>query len=148
MAAIKKIVIVSGYFNPMHIGHINYIGEAKKLGNFLIAIVNNDEQVKIKGSVPFMPEYERIEIIKALKYVDEAMLSIDKDRSVVKSIEAVAKKYKGELILARGADRNADNVPESEKEFCKKFNIKIVYGIGGEKIQSSSRLLTDKIKWM
>ena len=74
----KKIVVTSGYFNPLHIGHINLIREAKKLGEFLVVIVNNDEQVKIKGSDPFMPESERMEIIKALKHVDEVFLSIDK----------------------------------------------------------------------
>ena len=62
----KKIIITSGYFNPLHIGHINLIKDAKKLGDFLVVIVNNDEQVRIKGSVPFMPEQERIEIIKPL----------------------------------------------------------------------------------
>ncbi len=145
-AIMQKIVIVSGYFSPAHIGHIHYIREAKKLGDFLVAIVNNDEQVKIKGSTPFMSENERLSIIKAIRYVDEVFLSIDKDESVVKSLEAVAKKYQGQLILARGADKNADNVPGSEKQFCKKFNIETIYGVGGEKIQSSSWLLNNVIK--
>ena len=86
----KKIVITSGYFNPAHIGHINLFREAKKLGDILVVIVNNDEQVKIKESLPFMPEKERVEIVKAIKYVDEVFLSIDKDRSVQKSLKAVA----------------------------------------------------------
>src|SRR3989344_3507116 len=144
----KKIVVASGYFNPPHIGHAHYIEDSKKLGDFLVVIVNNDEQVKIKGSAPFMSEDERVEIIKAIKYVDEVFLSIDKDKSVVKSIEAVAEKYSGELILARGADKTADNVPQSEKQFCRKFNIKTIYGVGGGKIQSSSRLIDNAIKFM
>ena len=77
--ATKRVVITSGYFNPLHIGHINLIREAKKLGDFLVVIVNNDEQVKVKGSVPFMPEQERMEIVRALRYADDVVLSVDKD---------------------------------------------------------------------
>lgn len=137
---IKKIVITSGYFNPLHIGHINLFREAKRLGDVLIVIVNNDEQVKLKGSVAFMPESERIEIIKAMKYVDEVFLSIDKDRSVVKSLEAVAKSHRaGELFFANGGDRNAGNIPEVK--VCEEFNIKMVDCVGGGKVQSSSWLI-------
>lgn len=141
----KKIVITSGFFNPIHIGHINLIKEAKKLGDFLIVIVNNDEQVKIKGSVPFMEEQERIEIIKELKHADDVFLSIDKDGSVAKSLEFIAKKYKGELYFAKGGDRNLSNIPEAEKLVCQNFNIKVINGVGGSKVQSSSVLL-GKIK--
>lgn len=137
----RKVIITSGYFNPLHIGHTNLIREAKKLGDFLVVIVNNDEQVKIKGSVPFMPEQERIEIVKALRYADDVILAIDKDGYVAKSLEMIAKKYPGDLYFAKGGDRNADNIPESEKEVCQKFNIKIINGVGGDKVQSSSWLL-------
>ncbi|MEK7080432.1 MAG: adenylyltransferase/cytidyltransferase family protein [Patescibacteria group bacterium] len=140
----KKIVIISGYFNPLHIGHIDYIREAKKLGDYLIVIVNNDEQVKVKGSIPFMQERERIEIVKAFKYADEVMLSIDKDKSVAKSLEAIAKKYDGELFFANGGDRYAGNIPEVA--ICKEFNIKMIDGVGGAKVQSSSWLLNKIIK--
>ncbi len=137
----KKIVITSGFFNPLHIGHINLFREAKKLGDYLVVIVNNDEQVKIKGSMPFMSEAERLEIIKAQKYVDEVFLSIDKDITISKSLELIAKKYGGELYFAKGGDRNAGNIPESEKYVCEKFNITIVNGVGGDKVQSSSWLI-------
>lgn len=146
----KKIVITSGFFNPIHIGHINLMREAKKLGDFLVVIVNNDEQVKIKGSISFMPEQERIEIIKDLNYVDEVLLSIDKDITIAKSLEFIAKKYlsaqagQGELYFAKGGDRNIDNIPESEKLVCQTFNIKIVNNVGGDKVQSSSWLLGNK----
>src|SRR5438128_600676 len=103
----KKIVITSGYFNPIHVGHINLMREAKKLGDYLVVIVNNDLQVKIKGSVPFMDEKERMEIIKALKYADEVMLSIDNDKTVAKSLEHVARNYQGYLCFAKGGDRNS-----------------------------------------
>jgi cytidyltransferase-like protein len=137
----KKIIITSGFFNPVHVGHINLMREAKKLGDFLVVIVNNDAQVTQKGSTPFMPEQERIEIIKALKYADTVFLSIDKDKSVAKSLEAVAKLYPGQLYFAKGGDRNADNIPETEKKICETCNITIVNNVGGEKIQSSSWLL-------
>lgn len=141
----KKIIITSGFFNPIHIGHINLIKESKKLGDFLIVVVNNDNQVKIKGKTPFMPEKERIEIIKSLKYVDEVFLSVDKDISVSESLTAVAKKYPGtELFFAKGGDRSSEivgNIPENELKACQDFNIKIVNGVGGGKVQSSSWLL-------
>ena len=141
----KKIIITSGYFNPLHIGHINLIKDAKKLGDFLVVIVNNDEQVRIKGSVPFMPEQERIEIIKALRYADEVLLSIDRDATQTESLKFVALKYPGDLYFAKGGDRNANNIPEGEREVCKKFNIKIINGVGGDKVQSSSVLIKNSI---
>lgn len=136
----EKVVITSGYFNPLHIGHINLIRDAKKLGDFLVVIVNNDEQVKIKGSVPFMPESERIEIVKAIKYVDEVFLSIDKDTGRQdKTLIFLSEKYKGnEIIFAKGGDSTMENV---EADTCKKLGIKIVLDVGGGKIQSSSWLL-------
>ena len=140
-----KIVITSGYFNPLHIGHINLIREAKKLGDVLVVIVNNDEQVKIKGSVPFMPEQERIEIVKALRYADGVVLSVDKDGTVSESLKVVAKKYPdAELFFAKGGDKNSENIPE--KKICEELKIKIINGVGGDKIQSSSWLLKSAIK--
>ena len=144
---IKKVVITSGYFNPLHIGHINLIREAKKLGDFLVVIVNSDEQIKIKGNISFMPEQERIEIIKALRYADDVILSVDKDSTVAESLITVAKKYPGaELFFAKGGDRNAGNIPEIETKACSDFNIKVVNDIGGGKVQSSSWLLKNVIK--
>ena len=137
----KKIVITSGFFNPVHIGHLNLLRDSKKLGDFLIVIVNNDNQVEIKGSIPFIAERERLLIIENLKPVDEVFLSIDQDGTVAKSLEAVAKKYDGELYFAKGGDRNIDNIPESEKEVCEKYGIKLISGVGGGKVQSSSELI-------
>ena len=144
----KKIVITSGYFNPLHVGHMNLMREAKKLGDFLVVIVNNDEQVKVKGSMPFMGENERISIVKDVKYVDAVFLSIDKDLSIAESLKLVAQEYEGKLIFAKGGDRNFNNLPESEKLACKEFNITVVSNVGGGKVQSSSLLLNnrDKIK--
>jgi len=136
----KKVVITSGYFNPLHIGHVNLIREAKKLGDYLIVVVNNDKQVKIKGSIPFMPEGERLEIIKALKPIDEAFLSIDVESGRQdKTLEFLAKKHKGcEIIFAKGGDSTMKNI---ETETCEKCGIKIVLDVGGGKVQSSSWLL-------
>jgi len=143
----KKIVITSGYFNPLHIGHINLLSEAKNLGDFLVVVVNNDEQVRLKGSVPFMKQEERIEIIKTLRFVDEVFLSVDnytdgKERPISESLKIIAEKYSGnELIFAKGGDRGIDNIPWQEREVCKKYNIKIINDVGGGKIQSSSWLI-------
>jgi cytidyltransferase-like protein len=136
----KKISIVSGYFNPVHIGHLNLFRQAKEIGNFLIVILNNDKQTKLKTGLVFMPEAERAEIIKAIKYVDEVFVSIDEDRTVIKSLEQIFKKYPNcDFVFANGGDRGEENIPEAE--ICKKLGIKIVDGVGGEKVQSSSWLL-------
>ena len=129
------IVAVSGYFNPVHIGHIRMFKRAKKIGDKLIVIVNNDNQVKLKGSVQFMNEKERMEIISALKLVDKVILSIDKDKTVCKTLKLIKPH-----IFANGGDRNKKNIPEVD--ICKEINCKMIFNIGrGGKIQSSSWLL-------
>lgn len=141
----QTIVIVSGYFNPIHKGHIEYLKNAKKLGNYLIAIVNNDTQVKIKGSILFMDIKERVTILNSIKYVDEVFISIDKDVSVCKSIRELKKRYKNcNLIFAKGGDRTIDNIPE--KKVCEELGIKMVFNVGGKKKQSSSTLIEKSIK--
>jgi cytidyltransferase-like protein len=143
----KKIIITSGYFNPLHIGHINLMSEAKNLGDFLIVIVNNDEQVKMKGSVPFMSQEERLEIIKNLKFVDQVFLSVDKNRTVAESLKAVAKMNSGaEFAFAKGGDRNTGNLPEEETKACDEFNIQIINDVGGGKVQSSSWLIKNSLR--
>lgn len=134
----KKSVITSGYFNPLHVGHIECLELAKKLGDNLIVIVNNDLQVKLKGSVPFMSETDRIKIMKSLKVVDYVFLSIDTDLSVCKSIEYIYNEIANVEIFAKGGDRIINNIPE--KEICEKLNIKIIDGLG-DKIRSSSELI-------
>jgi|GEM_PF-1045173 len=141
-----KVVITSGYFNPIHTGHINLLRDAKKLGDILIVIVNNDAQAKIKGSVEFMPEHERLEIVRSIKHVDEVMLAVDHDGFVPETLKIIAEKYPhAELIFAKGGDRNFDNLPESEKIVCKEYNIKIVSNVGGGKVQSSSWLIENVV---
>jgi len=134
-----KIIINSGYFDPLHVGHVECMELSKKLGDKLVIILNNDEQIKLKKGRPFMPENERKKIIESLKPVDEVFISIDKDRNVCESIRAIAKKYNGnEIIFGKGGDRSSNEIPEAK--VCKELGIKIVDSLG-KKIQSSSWLI-------
>ena len=128
----KIRVAVSGYFDPIHVGHLEYLKMAKELGDSLVVIINNNHQCKLKKGKPFMDQNDRLEIGKALRFVDEVFLSIDKDRTVCKSLEAVRPN-----IFANGGDRAKSEVPETP--ICKKYNIKMVDGLG-DKIRSSSNL--------
>ena len=128
----KIRVAVSGYFDPIHVGHLEYLKMAKELGDSLVVIVNNNHQCELKKGKPFMDQNDRLEIVKALRFVDEVFLSIDKDRTVCKSLEAVRPN-----IFANGGDRATSEVPETP--ICKKYNIKMVDGLG-HKIRSSSNL--------
>lgn len=134
----NKVVAVSGYFNPIHRGHIELFNEAKKLGDKLLVIVNNDKQVVLKGSTPFMDEEERCFIVGNCKAVDEVVLSIDNDKSICKTLEKVRPD-----IFANGGDRKSNNIPEYA--LCEELSIMMVFDVGGEKTQSSSSLLA-KIK--
>ncbi|MCK5460136.1 adenylyltransferase/cytidyltransferase family protein [Candidatus Parcubacteria bacterium] len=131
----KKIVVaVSGYFNPLHTGHLKLFKDAKKLGDYLVVIINNDSQVIVKGRVLFMPENDRAEIVSAIKWVDKAFISIDKDISVCKSLKEI-----NPDIFANGGDRHESNLPEAA--LCKELNIKMVDNVGGDKLNSSSALI-------
>ena len=136
----KKVIIVSGYFNPLHKGHIEYFLNAKQHGDKLFVIVNSDYQRKIKGSKEFMKEDERVFIINQLKIVDKSFISIDKDRSVCETIKLIHNEYslKYDLCFANGGDQTNDSIPE--KPICKKLNISLIDKLGS-KIQSSSWLL-------
>lgn len=131
------LVMVSGYFNPLHVGHLKMLNDAKRLGNKLVVIVNNDEQVLLKGSTIFMNERDRLEIIKNLSSVDYAIVALDEDGTVCKMLSFIKPD-----IFANGGDVNADNC--KEEKLCKKLGIKTIYGVGGtDKIQSSSSLLNN-----
>ena len=82
-----SVIVLSGYFNPIHPGHISMILDAKEYAEKLIVVVNSDEQVKRKGSLPFLDEWARCEIVRNIKGVDEVLLAIDDDGTVVKSLE-------------------------------------------------------------
>jgi len=120
-------VVISGYFNPLHYGHVEYIRRSSLLGDKTIVIVNNDYQQILKIGKIIQNENERLETVRAIKYVDEAVLSIDQDRSVVKTLEGLAKQY-DHIIFANGGDRvDGKVVPETALEG--KYNIDFVYGV-------------------
>jgi cytidyltransferase-like protein len=135
---VKVKIAVSGYFDPIHVGHLEYLKMAKALGDFLVVIVNNNQQCVLKKGKFFMDEKDRLEIVKAIKYVDEVFLSVDDDRTVCKSLELIRPN-----IFANGGDRSTDEVPETS--VCKKYKIEMVDGLG-EKIRSSSSLTGIKEK--
>jgi len=129
-------VAVSGGFDPVHIGHIRSFREAKKLGDKLMIILTRDDQLIRKKGYYFMPFEERKEILERIEGVDRVVPNIDDDITSNESLE-----YYRPDIFAKGGDRTEDNMPEIEKELCTKIGCKIVYGIGGDKIQSSSSLV-------
>ena len=136
----KKAIIVSGYFNPIHKGHLEYFNNAKALCDVLFVIVNNDHQRELKGSKEFQKEDERLIIVSNIKAVDKAILSIDQDRTVCETIRKIVKEYRVEydLTFANGGDQNNDTIPE--KLICEELNVTLIDGLG-DKIQSSSWLL-------
>lgn len=147
----KRVIgVISGYFNPLGAHHLNYIKEAylhlktdSEKGT-LLCIVNNDEQVKLKGSIPFQNLQERAAIVRSLGWIDGVVESIDTDRSVARSLEECAKRWDeyGELAyFYNGGDRTENNLNEKEVAVCKKLGCQIVTNIGGPKTGSSSNTL-------
>lgn len=136
-----KIIIVSGYFNPIHKGHLEYFIHAKAKGDLLYVIVNSDHQRALKGSKEFQNEDERLFIVQHIKEVDQAFLSIDLDRTVCKTLEMLFKQIGNDyqLAFANGGDQNNNSIPEVP--ICQALGIELIDGLG-EKIQSSSWLLT------
>jgi len=135
-----KAVIVSGYFNPLHKGHLELFHLAKSKGDYLFAIVNNDLQRELKGSHEFMLEDERVQIVKELRIIDQVFLSIDLDKTVVNTLKLIHKKYNSShhLLFANGGDQFIKTI--SESEICKELGIELIDNLG-EKVQSSSWLL-------
>jgi D-beta-D-heptose 7-phosphate kinase/D-beta-D-heptose 1-phosphate adenosyltransferase len=136
----QKAVIVSGYFNPIHKGHIEYFQNARLNADKLFVIINSDFQRALKGSKEFQDENERVFIVESLRLVDKCFLSIDKDRTVVESIKMIFNQFRNEyqLAFANGGDQNNNTIPE--KPICQELGIELIDGLG-DKIQSSSWLL-------
>ena len=135
-----NLVIVSGYFNPIHVGHVEYFKNAKQMADKLLVIVNNDVQRALKGSKEFQKEDERMIIVSNIKFVDYTILSVDGDRTVCATLEYIANEFGKDydLAFANGGDQNNDTIPE--RPICEKMGIALIDGLG-DKIQSSSWLL-------
>lgn len=141
----ESIAVVSGYFNPLHIGHLALLHAAEKLGPYLIVIVNNDrQQIQKKGRI-IQPENDRVAIVRELRCVDEVVLAPDSDSSVTEGLKIIREKYPRSAIhFCNGGDRSpsADAIPSNEAQYCATHAIEMVYGVGGSaKSDSSSRII-------
>ncbi len=134
-------VIVSGYFNPLHVGHLRMLQAGRAAGDRLVVIVNNDVQQVMKKGRVIMPEEDRREIVAAIGIVDEAMIAIDDDGTVIASLEAIAQREQGRrLVFGNGGDRDSAAVVP-EQEVCDRYGIEMVFDMGGAyKADSSSRI--------
>lgn len=136
----ERWVAVSGGFDPLHIGHVRMFEEARKLGDKLVVILNNDNWLRAKKGFAFMPQHERREIIEAFPFVDKVVYTahepLDEDRSVVRELRALKPS-----VFANGGDRAAGNTPEYEA--CEELGIEMAFNVGaGGKIQSSSWMIS------
>lgn len=134
-----KLVIVSGYFNPLHAGHLDMIESAAKLGDRLLVIVNNDKQQILKKRKIILEQANRYRLINALRVVDEVILSVDEEPPVIETLRIIAQTHPyDELVFANGGDRDSDKaIPETE--VCKEYGIQLVFGLG-DKVDSSTRI--------
>ena len=141
----KTLVIVSGYFSPLHCGHLDYLEAGASLGDRLIVIVNNDLQQKKKKGKVILAQQDRLRIVKALSIVDEACVSIDDDSSVKKTIESIAlKNQQFNLIFANGGDRNQpSDIPEVD--VCREHKIQLIFGAGGSTKRDSSTRINSEL---
>lgn len=141
-----KRVIVSGYFNPLHAGHLDMIEAARQLGDYLIVSVNNDKAQLLKKGKVILDEQNRVRLMASLRLVDEVVLSVDEDLGQAKTLRLIRHKYPDdELIFANGGDRDPSKhaLPENELQSCVDCSIKTVFGVGShevEKRDSSSRI--------
>jgi cytidyltransferase-like protein len=140
----SKIILVTGGFDPIHSGHIEYFKSAKKLGNKLIVGVNSDEWLTRKKGHPFMPWVERANIVYHLQMVDDVIAFDDADGSACGAIAVIKERYRNEsVIFANGGDRTKTNIPEIDR-YGDDSMVEFAFGVGGEdKMNSSSWILND-----
>lgn len=138
-----KRVIVSGYFNPLHGGHLDMIEAAGELGEHVIVIVNNDEQQLLKKGKIILDQDNRARLMNALKHVHEVVISVDKEPPVIETLKQIRSMYpEDEIIFANGGDRDGERaIPETE--VCRELNIELVFGVGSHEVvkrDSSTRI--------
>lgn len=132
----STLVAVAGGFDPVHLGHILHLREARAIGDRLVVLLNPDSDMTRKKGWAFMPFYERRQILLELRCVDEVVEMEDLDGTCARTLARVKPH-----IFAKGGDRVQANMPQNELDVCRELGIRIVYGIGGGKIQSSSELV-------
>jgi cytidyltransferase-like protein len=133
----KIVVAVCGGFDPVHVGHLRHFKAAKELGDTLVVMLNSDSWLMNKRGYVFMPFEERKEIIKSIRYVDKVVPYVETaSGSVAKTLEKLRPD-----IFAKGGDRTTDTLPRDEVEVCQRLGIRLVTGVGGGKVQSSSWLV-------
>ena len=137
----STLVITSGYFNPLHVGHVALLRAASDLGDEVLVIVNNDrQQLQKKGKI-ITPEDQRLTVAGAIRYVDEVVLAVDTDPTVSKTLELISSRYPSKrLVFANGGDRNSNEVV-LEAAVCLSNGIEMVFDLGGnEKLNSSTNI--------
>lgn len=136
-----NIAVVSGGFDPLHLGHINYLKEASKLGDLLFVCLNSDDWLSKKKGKPFLAFKERKAILESLEFVDKVYkFKDDKYGSCIEGIKQIKKEHpRSKIIFCNGGDRNKTNIPELKLE-----GITFKFGVGGnQKSNSSSKILND-----
>jgi cytidyltransferase-like protein len=139
---VRRTSIVSGYFNPLHVGHLRMMEAARAETGHLIVIVNNDAQQMMKKGRIIIPLADRLEIVRALRVTDEAMAAVDEDGTVQHTLRAIREKYpQTALVFANGGDRSSA-ARISEADTCEELGIELRFGVGGEeKADSSTRII-------
>jgi cytidyltransferase-like protein len=140
MSPVDRVAVVSGYFNPAHIGHLRMFQAAKEIAPHLLVLVNNDRQQLLKKGQIIIPEHERLELVAEFRCVDEAILTVDEDATVIRSLHVVRDLHPdADIIFCNGGDRSsADSLPPAEAETCAELRIEMRYGVGGSEKQDSS----------
>ena len=137
-----NVIIVSGGFDPMHVGHLRMLQEAARLGGIVVAGVNSDDWLMRKKGYVFMPHEERIEMVQGVRGVSKAIGFDDSDNSACNLLQKIREMYpRGIIAFANGGDRTFENIPEIP--VAEDLNIDLIWSIGGGKVQSSSDLVKE-----
>jgi cytidyltransferase-like protein len=142
---VPTLVIVSGYFSPLHCGHLDYIEAGAALGDRLAVIVNNNDQQVLKKGKLILDEVDRLRIVRALRVVDEAMIAVDDDVSVGRSIETLVQAHpKHHVIFGNGGDRSEGAVVP-ETDICERYGVEMIFDLGGNTKRDSSTRINQEL---